>query len=225
MAILKLTPTDTKSVMTGFSIIDRGRQIIITGIEGAGRRSFASIYFPTAELIEKPVRLSKKVKEVVVIAILDSRHLQNQAEADALRQIAVAVKRWKSAKVRILLVLGQTDLVCNRRQNRYWVAEVMREYKPYLSKLRIKVRTIVAHSNLAIQRLREIENGEVDVDDVDDLDYLLSKAGRRLPKVVSSDSVKTYISSHRKALQMLTGEYYVNKFLKLSVKDVTQKEK
>lgn len=211
--------------MTGFSIIDRGRQIIITGIEGAGRRSFASIYFPTAELIEKPVRLSKKVKEVIVIAILDSRHLQNQAEADALRQVAVAVKRWKSAKVRILLVLGQTDLVCNRRQNRNWVEEVMREYKPYLSKLRIKVRTIVAHSNLAIQRLREIENGEVDVDDVDDLDYLLSKAGRRLPKVVSSDSVKTYICSHRKALQMLTGEYYVNKFLKLPAKDVTPKEK
>jgi len=76
-----------------------------------------------------------------------------------------------------------------------------------------------------VRRLRETLEGEVDVDDVDDLNYLLSKVGRRLPKFVSSGNVKKYIDSHGRSLQLLTGEYFAKNFLARNVTQKSQKEK
>lgn len=205
--------------MRGFSIVDGNRQIVIAGVEGAGRRSFASLYFPNANTDESSLRLSRKVDEVVVVVILDCCHLQNLAEADVLQDVSTAIKRWDEKTVRLLLVLGRIDLVCTRRQNRAWLEAVMRGYQPYLRKIKAKNRKIIAHSNLAVQRMRQMLDDEVDADDVDDLNCLLFKAGRRLPKTVSADNAKMYIGSHLKSLQMLTGEYYAKEFLKTTRKD------
>lgn len=82
--------------MRGFSIVDGNRQIVVTGVEGAGRRSFASLYFPTVNTDESSIRLSRKVDEVVVVVMLDCCHLQNLAEADALQDVSTAIKGWDS---------------------------------------------------------------------------------------------------------------------------------
>lgn len=200
--------------MRGFSIVDGNRQIVVTGVEGAGRRSFASLYFPNVNMEESTIRLSRKVDEVVVVVILDCCHLQNLAEADVLQEVSAAIKRWDAKTVRILLVLGRIDLVCTRRQNRAWLEAVMREYRPYLKTIKAKKRKIIAHSNLAVQWVRQALNGEIDAEDIEDLGHLLSKAGRRLPRFISSDNARAYVSSHLKSLQMLSGEYYVKEFLK-----------
>ena len=200
--------------MRGFSILDRDRQIIITGAEGAGRRFFASLYFPNENPVETTIRLSRKVEEVLVVVMLDCCHLQNLAEADVLQEVSTAIKRWETKAVRLLLVLGRIDLVCTRRQNRAWLEAVMREYRPYLKKIKAKKRKIIAHSNLAVQWVRQALNGEIDADDIEDLGHLLSKAGRRLPGFISPNNVRAYVSSHLKPLQMLSGEYYAKEFLK-----------
>ena len=211
--------------MRGLSINSHGRQIVITGVEGAGRKFFASLYFPAERPAENSIRLSAKAKEVIVVVVLDCCHLQNLAEADVLKDVAATIKRWKSKPIRMLLVLGRIDLVCTRHQNRKWLESVMREYKPYLKKIKARERVIVAHSNLAVQRMRQAIDDEVEADDVDDLSYLLSKTGHRLPKSVSVNNAKKYIGSHLKSLQMLTGEYYVNQFLTKTVRVRTPKEK
>ena len=126
--------------MRGFSILDRDRQIIITGVEGAGRRSFASLYFPNENPVETTIRLSRKVEEVLVVVMLDCCHLQNLAEADVLQEVSTAIKRWETKAVRLLLVLGRIDLACTRRQNRAWLEAVMREYRPYLKTIKAKKR-------------------------------------------------------------------------------------
>lgn len=200
--------------MRGFLIIERDRQVVITGVEGAGRRSFASLYFPNINLIEKPVRLSKKCKNVVIVVLLDCCHLQNLAEASVLNNVSAAIKRWKTRHIRLLLVLGRIDLVCSRRQNRDWLEIVMREYCPYLKKIRTRTKTIIAHSNLAVEWTRRALDSVADADDVEDFGYLLSKAGHRMPRFVSAGNLKTYIASHLKSLQKLSGEYYVKNFLK-----------
>lgn len=200
--------------MRGFSILDRDRQIIITGVEGAGRRSFASLYFPDENPVETTIRLSRKVEEVLVVVILDCCHLQNLAEADVLQEVSTAIKRWEAKTVWLLLVLGRIDLVCTRRQNRAWLEAVMQEYRPYLKAIKAKKRKIIAHSNLAVQWVRQALNGEIDAEDIDDLGYLLSKAGRRLPRFVSVDTAKKYVCSHLKSFRMLSGEHYAKEFLK-----------
>lgn len=200
--------------MRGFSIVDGDRQIVVTGVEGAGRRSFASLYFPNENPVETTIRLSRKVEEVLVVVMLDCCHLQNLAEADVLQEVSTAIKRWETKTVRLLLVLGRIDLVCTRRQNRAWLEAVMREYRPYLKTIKTKKRKIIAHSNLAVQWVRQALNGEIDAEDIEDLGRLLSKAGRRLPRFISPDNARAYVSSHLKPLQMLSGEYYAKEFLK-----------
>lgn len=165
--------------MRGFSIVDGNRQIVVTGVEGAGRRSFASLYFSNANTDESSIRLSRKVDEVVGVVILDCCHLQNLAEADVLQDVSTAIKRWDEKTVRLLLVLGRIDLVCTRRQNRAWLEAVMRKYRPYLKNIKAKKRKIIAHSNLAVQWVRQALNGEIDAEDIEDLGHLLSKAARR----------------------------------------------
>lgn len=196
----------------GFFIVENGRQIVITGVKGAGRRFFASLYFPKSELEETKIRLSAKPKEVLVVVILDCSHLQNQEEADMLEDVASAINRCKSRSVRLLIVFGRIDLVCTHHQNRKWLECVIQEYKPYLKKIKAKKRTVIAHSNLAVLRFRQICNGGIDADDVDDINYLLAKAGRRLPAGITMDNVQEYLGTHKGVLQRLTGEYFVNRF-------------
>ncbi len=205
--------------------MEHSRQIVITGVEGAGRRFFASLYFPTAKPTEKQVRLSAKAEEIIIVAVLDCRHLQNQAEANMLKAVTRAVNRWQSKNVRVLLVLGQIDLVCTHRQNRNWIEKVMSEYKHCLVSLKTREKKIVAHSNLAVNRIRQVLVDEIDADDLDDLNYLLFKVGHRLPKSVSVDNVKMYIGKHLKSIQMLTGEYYINQFLTKTVRARARREK
>lgn len=131
-----------------------------------------------------------------------------------MNAVAKARKRnWKRVSVRVLLVLGRIDCVCDRRHNRRWVEEVMRGYTPYLKSLRAKQTAVIAHSNLAVTRFAQLLSGTIDDDDVDDIDYLLSKCGLRLPKTISKNNAKKYLSTHRTALQMLSGEYSVRRFL------------
>lgn len=52
--------------MNGFFMIDEyNRQIVVIGVEGAGRKSFCSLYFPKMERTEKQIRscLAQKVPE------------------------------------------------------------------------------------------------------------------------------------------------------------------
>lgn len=216
MAVLQLWERKVvrRASMRGLSVIDDNRQVVVTGVEGAGRRFFASLYFPNANPVVKSIRLLRKIDEVVVVVILDCCHLQNLAEAAVLQEVSVLVKRWKAKTVRLLLVLGRIDLVCTRRQNRAWIEAVMREYRPYLKKIKCKKRMIIAHSNLAVQWVRQALNGEIGAEDIEDLGHLLSKTGRRLPKFISPDSATAYVRSHLKFFQMLSGEYCVKEFLK-----------
>lgn len=193
--------------------IGPGKMAVVVGVEGAGRKTFASLYFPPIKLTEKHIRLSSEVTEVVVAALLDCCHLQNLAEKDMLDELAATIQRWDSQNVRILLVLGRADLVCTRRQNREWIEGVMCAYEPYLKKLKAKRRAIIAHSNLAVQRVRQALDAELDADDVEDINYLLQKVGHRMPHEVTADNVRAYLRSHWRTLQMLTGEFYVNRFI------------
>ena len=86
-------------------------------------------------------------------------------------------------------------------------------YEPYLKKLKAKRRAIIAHSNLAVQRVRQALDAELDADDVEDINYLLQKVGHRMPHEVTVDNVRAYLRSHWRTLQMLTGEFYVNRFI------------
>jgi hypothetical protein len=200
--------------MKGFSLLEHGRQVVLTGVEGAGRNSFASLYFPEMQQREKTIRLSRRTKRLVVVVMLDSRHLQNLAEEKVLNAVAKARKRnWKRVSVRVLLVLGRIDCVCDRHQNRQWVEEVMCGYKPYLKSLRVGRAAVVAHSNLAVARLADLLAEDIDDDDMDDIKHLLSKCGRRLPRTLSKDNAKEFLVAHCKTLQMLSGEYPDRRFL------------
>ena len=194
-------------------MVDRDRQIVLTGVEGSGRDSFASYYFPAMERSEKVIRIAAQVQKVLVVAMLDCRHLQNLAEAAMLESLAEAEKKWKTVSIRNMLVLGRVDCVCDRRQNRAWVEEVVRLYKGYLKKLHVKAATIVAHSNLAVARCAELASSQIDQDDLDDLSYLLAKSGHRLPSAVSVKNAKKYVQTHTGALQRLTGEYFVRQII------------
>lgn len=197
---------------------------MITGVDGAGRKTFASLYFPLEKLVESQIRISRCAKEVVVVVQLDSCHLQNQAEADVLESVQKAVKRWKGRTLRLLLLLNKTDLVCSRRQNRDWIESVMCEYSPYLKKVKARQKCIAAHSSLAVKRMHQMMEGEIDDDDVEELGYLLRKSGHRIPKSVSPFNAKVYLASHLKSFQMLTGERVVSEFLKKSKKERKQNE-
>ena len=174
---------------------------------------FASLYFPKMQQKEKVIRRSRKAREIIVIVMLDSCHLQTLAEESVLSAFSKTRKNWKQMAVKVLLVLGRIDCVCDRRHNRRWVEEVMRGYTPYLKSLRAKQVAMVAHSNLAVTRFAQLLSETIDDDDVDDIDYLLSKCGLRLPKTISKNNAKEYLSTHRTALQMLSGEYSVRRFL------------
>lgn len=199
--------------MKGFSMLDGNRQIVLTGVEGAGRNSFASHYFPKMKQQEKSIRLSRRADEVIVVAMLDSRKLQNLAEEAILESLAKARKNWKRVPARVLLVLGRIDCVCDRRQNRKWIEEVMRGYTGYLKKLKVRRAAIVAHSNLAVEKVGELLQGTIDGDDVDDIRYLLSRCGHHLPRTIVKDNLGKYLLTHRTAAQMLSGELFVRRFL------------
>ena len=200
--------------MFGLSIREKDRQIVITGVDGAGRKTFASLYFPLEKLVEGQVRISHRAKEIAVVVLLDSCHLQNQAEADVLENVREVIKRWKKRPTRLLLLLNKTDLVCSRRQNRDWVESVMREYAPYLKRVKARQKRIAAHSSLAVKRMHQMMSGEIDDDDVEELGYLLLKSGHRMPRSVSTLNATAYLASHQKSFQMLTGERVVSEFLK-----------
>lgn len=187
---------------------------MITGVDGAGCKLFVSLYFPLEKLVERQIRISRRAKEVAVVVLLDSCHLQNQAEADVLESVQKAVKRWKGRTLRLLLLMNKADLVCSRRQNRDWIESVMCEYSPYLKKVKARQKRIAAHSSLAVKRLRQMMEGEIDDDDVEELGYLLLKSGHRMLKSVSPLNAKAYLASHQKSFQMLTGERVVSEFLK-----------
>lgn len=206
-------------MVTGFSIVDGYRQVVITGVEGAGRKSFAALYFPCTELVERKVRVLHHAKEIFVIILLDSCHLQNQAEAEVLEDVQKAVKRWKGRTLRVLLLLNKTDLVCSRHQNRDWVESVMREYAPYVRKIKAKQKQIAAHSSLSVKRMNQMLLTEIDDDDVEELGCLLLKSGHRMPKSVSSLNAKAYLTSHLKTFRMLSGERVVSEFLKKNKKE------
>ena len=200
--------------MLGLSILEKDRQIVITGVDGAGRKTFASLYFPAKKLVEGQFHISRRAKEIAVVVLLDSCHLQNQAEADVLESVQKAVKRWKGRPLRLLLLLNKTDLVCSRRQNRDWVESVMCEYASCFKKVKARQKCIAAHSSLAVKRMHQMMEGEIDDDDVEELGYLLLKSGHRMPRSVSTLNAKAYLASHQKSFQMLTGERVVSEFLK-----------
>ena len=201
--------------MKGFSLIEQERQIIVTGVDGAGRNLFCSYYFPQMKRKEIVVHISRLSSKLLMIIMLDSRRLQTLAEARVLGDFVDFLKNTNGIPVKTLLVLGRIDCVCDRKQNREWVESVMREYQVYFNQNQINDFAIVAHSNLAVLRHAELQASEIDMDDIDDIRYLLAKSGHRLPGSVSVKNAKWYIATHRKALQMLSGEFFVDRFIKI----------
>ena len=189
-------------------------QVFVCGVDGAGKRSFISTFFPSCRKKRQTVlQIKNRPQKVLVVIILDSIHLQNIAEANLLQDIKDIVSAEKNIDFSVLIVLGKTDLIYNRRLVPNLIKDIYQDYKGYLDGLSCARKGFYAFSALATQRTREFLSRKLDNDDMDDVKDMLVKIGRHLPDDISPESIKQYVINHKRAFAVFSGENHIHLFL------------
>lgn len=200
--------------MKGLSISEKHLQFVICGVEGAGKKSFISYFFPTDKVQVFNGRIRTNTKKLLFVFILDGIHLQNLAEESIFTDIAEMVKkRRKEIDFSCLLILNKTDLIYSKRHAPGLLASICKEYEAKISALGFMHTYVVAFSYVATKILSRLSQNIIDQDDCDDAIYFLNKIGRRLSEGITPVQMRTYLLQHKRALCLFSGEGPVEKTL------------
>ena len=193
---------------------EKTSQIIVCGVDDAGKRTFISLFFPVQKNIRKTkMHIKRQAKRLLIIIILDGIHLQNVEEATLLQSIKDTFSNRKSISLSLLMILGKTDLFYNYRHDPRLIKDIFQKYKQYLDDFNCSQRVFLAFSALATKISRDLLSRDIDCDDSDDVKVLLGKIGRHLPENISPEDTKRYIFAHKNAFSVLSGEKHIQHFL------------
>ena len=194
---------------------DKDTQVCVCGVDGAGKKSFVSVFFPKEATCKQQssLKISKQTEKLLAIVILDGVHLQNMEEEDVITQISEMCKRNRGIKISILFVLNKVDLIYNRRQNPTLVNDIYTSYQQFFEKIKCHEIKFIAFSYLATKIFHELLSREIDDDDCDDANMMLAKIGKTFSKHFTPDQMKQYLISHKNVFKVFSGETLIKRFI------------
>ncbi len=200
--------------MTGISIHEGKRKILICGVDGAGKKSFANIFFSEKPCKVSKIKLHTNIKKLLFVIILDGLHLENVAEAEVLEEVLnIKKKQSKDVEVSCLVILNKTDLFYNRRKTQKLIREIYEYYQKKLQKYEFKEIYFVAFSYLATKIFHSLTNRIMDKDDCDDACFFLHKIGRHIDENIKPLQMQQYLLSHKNVFSVFSGEKLIQNFL------------
>lgn len=194
---------------------NKDAHIYICGVDGSGKKSFASVFFADKSNYKQLslFKLPPKVKKLLVIMVLDGVHLQNLAEEEIFFKISGLCKKYRTLEISVLFVLNKVDLIYNRRQNPVLVDEVYTSYKNFFAQIACKEIKFIAFSYLATKIFQSLLSREIDDEDCDDAKTMLAKVGKHFPKKYNPREMKKYLNSHKNVFRILSGETLIARFI------------
>ena len=194
--------------------IDNISQVIICGVDGAGKKELVSVIFPDLPMVLKTkINIRKNTKKLLFLVVLDGIHLQNIEEENILQEISIICNSIKGIKISILLVLNKIDLIYNYRKNPYLVEEINDNYNEFLKKFGFSHIWFTHFSSFAAKKLHELLSRETDQEDFDDVKNLLHKVAVHPPQNTSPSQIRQYLLDNIDTFCEYTGESVIRQYV------------
>ncbi len=192
--------------ISGYSIVENDLQFFICGVEGSGRKSFLSVFFPCEKTTLREFCVDPYVKRILVIVILDGLHQHNIEEEQMLINVARLYAERKDRDMSILFVLNKLDLL-NEKPKSENVMLMHKSYCSFIQIFNIPSKYFYFFSANTSLFFREILHKEFDELNYLKAQQLLLRIGRNRTVSFSVKKMLRYLKMNHKIFLTISGEY------------------
>ena len=203
----------------GIKIITQSanKQIFICGVDGAGKKSVATLLFPDSQYCFQSINSDKNT---LVIVVLDGVHQQNLAEEQLFKKIAKLQQRFNKKSLKTLLILNKTDLFANTPPVSKRIHQMFESYEIFCKQNKVYISGFIPLSTYAAKLCQIADHKVLNTFDSLNIRILLRQIGRSFPEEITDETLLQYVISHKKQLETLSGKLPLEKFIKNWRKDI-----
>ncbi len=186
------------------------------GVEGAGKKTFCSLFAPERKISVKKVSLKKKITKCLIIILFDGIRQQNIAEEKILDGVQDFMKTSPvGVEFEIWGVLTKVDAFYNKRKDPDEIKRNCSSYMELLLKRNIKPTLFIPLAQMAYYNLKYIsENNNSNCEEEClDLRLMLGRLGIRFANDNDFIKLKEYVKLHERLLMNLIGVGIISRHL------------
>lgn len=194
----------------------QSKQICLCGVDGAGKKTFCSLFAPEIKINIRKISLKKNTTRCLLIILFDGIRQQNIAEEKLLIDVEDFIKTSPtSVGFEIWGVLTKVDTFYNKRKNPSEVRQNCSTYIHFLQKRNIKPSLFVPLAQIGYSILTHIleEPSDNNEEEYLDLRLMLGRIGIRFDNDNDFIKLKEYLVDHKYLLSDLTGVGIIKKHL------------